>query len=51
VGIWTVALWSPAEVPVPPRNPPMEIDYERLVQKIQDALNSARSNLNKAVGQ
>lgn len=51
LGIWTVALWSPATVSVPPRNPPLEVDYERLVQRIRDRLSAARSNLTKAVSQ
>jgi hypothetical protein len=49
LSIWTVALWSRATVSVPPRNPPLEVDYEKLVQRIRDRLSAARSNLTKAV--
>jgi hypothetical protein len=49
--IWAVALWSTAEVPVPPRSAAIEADYERMAERIRDRLRSARSYLRKAVSE
>ncbi len=45
LGIWSVALWSYVAVPVPPRNAPMEVDYEKMAQRTREGLRAARSYL------
>jgi hypothetical protein len=43
LGVWTVALWSPAKVKSTPPNSQLEVDYEAMVAKTKARLKALRS--------
>jgi hypothetical protein len=44
LGIWTVAVWSPAKVKSTPPNAQLEADYEAMVSKTRERLKALRSH-------
>jgi hypothetical protein len=44
LGVWTVALWSPAKVKSTPPNAQLEADYEAMAAKTKERLKALRSH-------